>query len=367
MTIFEREFKGKTVFVTGNTGFMGMWLSLWLTLLGATVIGYSLDLSARNQVVKSLIKENKLVQIFGDVNDLKLLTSCISEHRPDYVFHLAAQPLVRTSYELPHLTIQTNVMGTVNVLESIRKYSSEVTCVVVTSDKCYDNKETIYAYKETDPMGGYDPYSASKGATELVTASYRNSFFTSDKNSLTSVSTIRAGNIIGGGDWAPHRIVPDCMCALYENKTIVVRNPNSVRPWQYVLEPISGLLLLAQKMRHDPKQFSNSWNFGPESTQLITVQDLVKLIISDWGKGDWVYVSDPITHPHEAQYLMLNSNKSKTYLEWSPVYSINESVHETVNWYKTNLTHEENIYEFSLMQIKNYIAKAQKMNMIWTR
>lgn len=366
MTNFASEFNGKTVFVTGNTGFMGTWLSLWLTHLGAKVIGYSLDLSPRNNVVSTLIKEKKILQVFGDVNNLDVLTSCILEHNPNYVFHLAAQPLVHTSYEQPVLTFQTNVMGTVNVLEAIRSSQLDVTCIVVTSDKCYDNKETIYAYKETDPMGGYDPYSASKGAAELITASYNRSFFTSGDSSLTPVATVRAGNIIGGGDWASYRLVPDCVSALSANKTIIVRNPNSVRPWQYVLEPISGLLLLAQKMRSNPKQFSGPWNFGPESTsRMITVQDLVKLMISKWGNGEWTYSRSTSEFLHEAKYLMLDSNKSKTYLEWKPVYDIDESVSETVAWYKTDLEQTEDIYEFSLKQITKYVTKAHKMNMMW--
>lgn len=367
MNLFENEFVGKTVFVTGNTGFMGTWLSLWLSNLGSKVVGYSKELSTKNYIINSLLKENKIHQILDDVNNLESITACISKYKPDYVFHLAAQSLVRESYEQPILTFQTNIMGTINVLEAIRNFSFIKSCIVVTSDKCYDNKEIEYAYKETDPLGGYDPYSASKGATELVTASYRNSFFLSGDKPFTPISTARAGNIIGGGDWANHRIIPDCINALIENKPIQVRNPNSIRPWQFVLESISGLLLLSQKMKNNPNQFASSWNFGPNtSSKMISVQNLVQLIISEWGKGDWSDISkDSKQLPHEAKYLMLDSNKSKNNLGWNTIYSIEEAIHETVNWYKENSIRPQNMYEFSLKQINNYVRKAQKMNMSW--
>lgn len=356
----ERAFNGKTVFVTGHTGFIGSWFCLWLRSLGAKIIGYSLKPATKPSLFEILKLEKEITHIIGNVQDLSFLHECMSKHRPDMVFHLAAQPLVRLSYSKPIETFQTNIMGTVNLLESVRKVSSVKTCVIMTSDKCYENRGISYGYKESDPMGGHDPYSASKGATELVTSSYKRSFF--DKN-ITShsvaISTIRAGNVIGGGDWADERIVPDCIRSLTSGKSIPIRNPNSVRPWQYVLEPILGIILLVLQMSKNPTKFSQAWNFGPLiSDKLTTVTDLVNQIISEWGSGEWIDVSEDSNDLHEAELLVLDPTKAVESLGWLPTYSIKEAIHETMSWYKINLEGKTNMKEFSLNQIQNYLSKS---------
>ena len=365
MTNFKQIYKDKTIFITGNTGFMGTWLTLWLSSLEANVIGFSNKIFPKNFVSDYLVNEGKIKQEIQDINDLEVLKKCVSENKPEFIFHLAAQPLVHTSYQNPVLTFQTNVMGTINVLEAVRNCSSVKSCIIVTSDKCYDNKEINYAYKETDPLGGHDPYSASKGAAEIVTASYKNSFFNED-GEKTKISTVRAGNIIGGGDWAENRIVPDCINSIIQKKPIEVRSPKSIRPWQYALEPISGMLLLAHKMIEN-KELTNSWNFGPKSSsEDITVKKLVELIIKKWGKGRWNDISaESKKIPHEAKHLMLDSNKAMSKLKWSPTYTLEEAIGETVNWYKHNSENPSKMYEFSLKQIENYILRAKKMNMSW--
>ena len=367
--IFNGIFKDKTIFVTGHTGFMGSWLTEWLCDLGANVIGYSLEPPTVPSLFDTLGLEKRITHIIGDINDSKNLQNTMNEHFPEIVFHLAAQPLVKTSYDAPQKTIQTNVMGTVNLLESIKNQPTSrlAICVVITSDKCYQNRELSYAYKETDPMGGYDPYSASKGATELIISSYRNSFFNTQNFGAheTSLSTSRTGNVIGGGDWAENRLVPDCVKALSKNEKISIRNPNAVRPWQYVLEPISGLLCLTQKMYNDPIKYAQPWNFGPTIRRpLIKVNELTSEIITNWGSGNWIDSSDK-NEPHEANLLMLDSSKAINNLDWHPVYSINETISETVGWYKEFYKNHENMEEFTKNQILNYVHKAKQMNITW--
>lgn len=292
----------------------------------------------------------------------------MTRYKPEFVFHLAAQPLVTISYEKPIETLETNIMGTANLLESVRKVNAIKSCVVFTSDKCYANREINYAYSEDDPMGGHDPYSASKGATELVTASLRNSFFNIKQEKKAGIATARAGNVIGGGDWAIDRIVPDCIRALAVSKPISIRNPGYTRPFQHVLEPVSGILCLAMKIRQKPEKYSQAWNFGPKITnQKVTVKDLVQEIINKWGSGKWKIVSrNKSASPHEASTLFLNSSKANRLLGWHPVYSLGEAVKETVSWYKAYLTNEE-MREFTFKQIDMYEKKAKKLNIIWAR
>lgn len=366
--MFSKIFSGKTVFVTGHTGFMGTWLSLWLYSMGAKVVGYSLKPS--NPSMFEIIKlDENITHIIGNVNDVEYLYSCVSEHKPEFIFHLAAQPLVRLSYEKPVETFQTNIMGTINILESIRNITSARVCVVMTSDKCYQNRELNHAFTEDDPMGGYDPYSASKGATELVTSSYRNSFFNPDDvtKHKVSIATARAGNMIGGGDWAKDRLIPDCVNALISKKSVNIRNPNAIRPWQHVLEPISGILCLAIKMWRKPSDYAQAWNFGPLiSNNKTTVKELVTQIIHEWGYGDWVDVSKKFTNVlHEANTLILDSKKAINSLGWHPVYSIKEVISETISWYRS-YDKKIGMKDFTLTQIKNYVKKAKQMNIAWT-
>ena len=273
--IFDGVFKGKTVLVTGHTGFIGSWLTLWLNQLGANVIGYSLNPPTNPSLFDILNFGNDITNVISDIRDKEKLFETVKKYEPEFVFHLAAQSLVRDSYENPLDTFEVNVLGTANVLDVLRFSSSVKVALIMTSDKCYDNKINDRVHVEDDPMGGIDPYSASKGAAELITSSYRNSFF-DPRDHKMSVSTIRAGNILGGGDWAKDRIVPDSIRAIIKNQNIRIRNPDSIRPWQYVLEPISGMLWLASKMRSNKKEFNQSWNFGPNIEQkLLTVKEIV--------------------------------------------------------------------------------------------
>ena len=366
--LFEKFFHNETVFVTGHTGFIGSWLSLWLHSLGAKVIGYSLEPTIDQSFFQTIELNKHVTHIIGDINDKKQLLDSLLFHKPKFVFHLAAQPLVRLSYEKPTETFQTNVIGTVNVLEAIRNTSSVRVGIVMTSDKCYENRESDYAYKETDPMGGYDPYSASKGAAELITSSYRNSFFNpSDiEKHKVGIATVRAGNVIGGGDWAKDRIIPDCIRSLISKLPVQVHHPNSIRPWQYVLEPISGILYLATRMCQNPLEYVGAWNFGPLiSKNRITVKDLVIQIIQKWGYGDWTDISNQANLSHEANSLMLDSTKAMNLLGWHPVYSINESIAETVRWYSSNVDKTSNMKDLSLAQIQKYVIKAKEMNIAW--
>jgi len=357
---FNGLFNDKIVFLTGHTGFIGSWLTLWLRSVGAKVIGYSLEPPTNPSLFETLGLEKEIIHTIGDVQDFSFLSECMSRQRPEMVFHLAAQPLVRLSYSRPLETFQTNIMGTANLLESVRKVSSVKTCLIMTSDKCYENLGISHGYKESDPMGGHDPYSASKGAAELVTSSYKRSFFDKDHlgNQSVAISTIRAGNVIGGGDWADDRIVPDCIRSLIDRKLIPIRSPDSVRPWQYVLEPIMGMLLLALQMSKNPPKFSQAWNFGPLiSDKLTTVKELVNQTIFEWGRGEWINASENSNALHEAELLILDTTKAMESLGWFPVYSIKEAIHETISWYKAYFEEKKNMKEFSLNQIQNYLRK----------
>ncbi len=353
---FGDIYRNKRVLLTGHTGFKGGWLSLWLTELGAGVIGYSLEPPTEPNLFESIGLEDRLTHIVGDVRDEYSLQSVFKEHQPEIVFHLAAQPLVRFSYEEPRLTYETNIMGTVNVLEAVRKTNCVRACIIVTSDKCYENRELDYGYRETDPMGGYDPYSSSKGCAELVTGAYRRSFFSGGQGRNLALSSVRAGNVIGGGDWGKDRIVPDCMRALSRGEAISLRSPAAVRPWQYVLEPLSGYLRLGTLMYKDDTSYSSPWNFGPDNEIVITVEELVKLVIEYYGSG--AYTRDASGHPHEVNFLRLDASQAHTKLGWQLVYNVHTAIAHTVGWYKNFYAGmgREELYRFTVREIQEYTS-----------
>lgn len=350
------SYKNKTVLVTGHTGFKGSWFSIWLNLIGARVIGYSLDpYTTRDNYVLSNISD-KIIDIKGDIRDEMSLASVFYNHKPEIVFHFAAQPIVSISYSNPRETYETNFMGTVNLLECARKAESVKVVVIITSDKCYENKELIWGYRENDALGGYDPYSSSKAAVEILVASYRNSFFNPTNFEIhgKSISSVRAGNVIGGGDWSTSRIIPDCIRALEKNISIEVRNPLSIRPWQHVLEPLSGYLLLGAKMLEDGRNYCNAWNFGPDYTSQIAVKNIVQLLIDYWGYGNWKYTKqESIIKNHETNTLYLDCSKSKKILGWYPKLTITEAINLTVDWYKNY--NSKDIYELCVNQITQYM------------
>lgn len=345
-------YKNKKVFITGHTGFKGSWLALWLTLLGAKVKGYALEPYTDPSNFIAINLDSKVESEIGDILDREKLNKSISDFKPDIIFHLAAQPLVRFSYLEPIKTYETNVIGTLNTLEAARKCSSVKAFVNITTDKCYENIEKNYAYKENDKMGGYDMYSSSKGCSEILSASYRNSFL---KDEGFLLATARAGNVIGGGDWSTDRLVPDCIKAINKNEDIIIRSPQAIRPWQHVLEPLSGYLTLGEKLLEGKQEFADGFNFGPESNSVLTVKDIVKKIINYYGKGN--VIIHPDTKFHEANLLMLDITKAKTKLDWHPKYNANEAIEKTVLWYKNFYTEEKNILNFTINQINEYMEK----------
>lgn len=346
-------YKNKTVLVTGHTGFKGSWLTIWLNELGSKVIGYALDpLTNEDNFVRSKLS-NKIIDIRGDIRDLDKLKAIFNKYKPDIVFHLAAQPLVRLSYEIPKETYEVNVMGTLNILECIQSSDSVKVGIMITTDKCYENKEQIWGYRENDPLGGYDPYSSSKACDEILISSYRNSFMNPNdyEKHGKAIASVRAGNVIGGGDWAKDRIVPDCIRYLMKEEPIEVRNPNAVRPFQYVLEPLYGYLLLAYEMYKSPMKYCGAWNFGPDFNSIINVRTLVDILIDRWGKGNWKDTSNSQS-VHEANLLLLDCTKAKTFLNWKPKLNIKQALEYTVDWYKNY--YSEDVYALCAKQIKIY-------------
>jgi len=349
----DRNFwKGKKVFITGHTGFKGGWLSIWLAGSGAKVTGYSLKPETNPSLFKSCSIEKKINSIIGDVRDEKKLKKTILEAEPDIVFHLASQPLVLKSYENPVETYEINLMGTVNILNAMRDISSVKAFINVTSDKCYANDENLKAFKENDSMGGYDPYSSSKACSELITAAYRSSFF---KN-IVAIATARAGNVIGGGDWAENRIIPDFIKKIQQKQKLVIRNPESIRPWQFVLEPLNGYLMLAEKLFQNSLDYAESWNFGPNKKDDKTVEWLISKFDKEYGDGNGnsFQIVSSKESIHESKYLKLDCSKSIGRLNWSPKLSIEKSISMTCDWYRNFYKDNQDMYSFSVKQIKQY-------------
>lgn len=342
-------FKNKRIMITGHTGFIGSWLTKWLLMLNAEVLGYSLFLPSIPNLYSILSVSEKITDIRGDVRNGKHLQEVVADFQPEIVFHLAAQPIVIESYKMPLKTFQTNVMGTVNVLEALRKSETVRVIIVMTSDKVYKNKESKYSYREDDLLGGKDPYSASKSSQDIITGSYRESYFL---DSGIAVSTARCGNVIGGGDWGKYRIIPDIVRGIAENRIVEIRNPDSVRPWQYILDLLSGILKLAENMGKNVS-YSGDWNFGPKRNQGITVKALTEILMKYWEKGE--YTLDVKQKEKEERFLGLNVSKSISRLGWVPKYSLDQSVKSTVDWYKSYLQNPKNVKVTTLKKIDEYV------------
>ena len=352
--MFNNIYRGKRVFLTGHTGFKGSWLALWLTQLGAKVCGYSLEPNTKPSMFKELLIENRIEKsIIGNILDIGKLEQSMKEFQPDIVFHLAAQPLVRLSYSEPILTYQTNVIGSLNVLEAARHTPSVKAFVNITTDKCYENKEVNRGYKEDEPMGGYDMYSSSKGCVEIMSSSFRRSFLQNE--GTYAMATARAGNVIGGGDWAEDRLIPDCVRYINTDEKIEIRNPIAVRPWQHVLEPLSGYLLLGQKLLEEGKKYAEGFNFGPNEDSVLRVADVAKKVCEYYGKGE--VVVQKRDNLHEANLLMLNIEKAEQVLGWTPTFTADEAIKHTVEWYKHFYNQDIDMYDFTMKQIEEYTTK----------
>lgn len=351
-TAFWRD---KKVFVTGHTGFKGSWLTLWLASMGAKVKGYALEAPTEPSLfhvadIAGICESHQI----DDIRDASALYQSIKDYQPDIVIHMAAQPLVRYSYEHPIETYETNVMGTVHLLDAVRRLDSVRAVVCVTSDKCYDNREWVWGYRETEPMGGYDPYSNSKGCSELVVGAYRNSFFNADNHSLhgVAVASVRAGNVIGGGDWALDRLIPDILKAFEQKQIVNIRNPYAIRPWQHVLEPLSGYLVLAEALYTQGPTFNGGWNFGPHSSDAKPVQYIVEKLAERWGNNASWHIEEG-SHPHEAHYLKLDCSKAAQLLNWHPRWNLNRTLEKIVNWHQAWLT-DTDMQHYSLNEIAAY-------------
>ncbi|MGZ4928960.1 MAG: CDP-glucose 4,6-dehydratase [Halobacteriota archaeon] len=357
--LFKNVFQGQTIAVTGDTGFKGSWLAIWLLNLGAEVIGYSLPPKTAKDNFELCGLSNKITHINGDIRRYDSVLAALSEHKPSVVFHLAAQALVLDSYNQPRYTHDTNIMGTANVLEAVRQEPSIKAMVNVTSDKCYENKEWVHSYRETDPLGGKDPYSASKAASEILTKSYISSFFNNDAGA--AIASARAGNVIGGGDWAENRIFPDCMRALTRDKPVVIRHPSAVRPWQHVLEPLSGYLKLASLLCADGIRYSGAWNFGPSMKNMVTVKQLVEEVIKQWGRGCYV-VANAVDDRKEAAMLSLDISKAVNRLGWQPVLDFSQTVQFAIEEYKTNNLSAEEVFNQRVEHIDRYTKLAESLS-----
>ena len=358
------SFNNKTVLVTGHTGFKGAWLTAWLKNLGARVVGIACDPpTVPSHFAAALIAEG-ITDLRIDIRDQAVLEEAIVASQPDFVFHLAAQALVRRSYEDPMETWQTNVMGTLHVLEALRKLKKPCSVVIITSDKCYDNVEWVWGYRETDALGGPDPYSASKGAAELAIKSYIKSYFPKE-TSLVRIGSARAGNVIGGGDWAEHRIVPDCVKAWSVNRLVELRNPHSTRPWQHVLEPLSGYLTLALSLSQRPELHGEPFNFGPQTQYNHSVLALVQQISLHWEQVRWLDVSATAEGPYESGLLKLNCDKALHLLNWHAVMSFEDTVRMTAEWYRTYYQDPERITSMTYSQISSYTKIAKQRGLKW--
>ncbi|KAF0835976.1 CDP-glucose 4,6-dehydratase [Methylovorus glucosotrophus] len=330
--------RGRKVFLTGHTGFKGGWMSLWMQSLGANLKGFSLEPPTSPSLFEIASISDGMTSDIGDVRDLARLTHSLQTFQPEIVFHMAAQPLVRYSYKNPVETYATNLMGTVHLLEAVRHTPSVKAVVIITTDKCYENREWAWGYRENEPMGGFDPYSNSKGCAELATAAYRSSFFNPENFSHhgVAIATVRAGNVIGGGDWAGDRLIPDILMAIEKGSPVTIRNPNAIRPWQHVLEPISGYMQLAERMISDGPTYSEAWNFGPNDNDARPVSWIVDRMVNIWGNGaSWQI--DNSEQPHEATYLKLDISKAKTKLQWQPRINLDQALEWIIDWHKAYL------------------------------
>lgn len=346
---------GRSVLLTGHTGFKGGWLATWLLELGARVTGYSLPPDTELSYFSRCHLDRRVNSVLADIRDLNSLKQTMAAFQPEIVFHLAAQPLVRHSYIEPAATFETNVMGTVNLLEAMRAARSVKAAVIVTSDKCYHNREWVWGYREDDELGGQDPYSASKACAEMVTSAYRKSFL--GLSGHKAVATARAGNVIGGGDWAADRLLPDAVRALRRNAPLVLRNPDSVRPWQHVLEPLAGYIILAQKLYYDGERYSGAFNFASDAEDAIPVARLAEIAIRHWGSGSWRAAtgSEANSSPREASYLRLDTGKARQLLGWRPRLPLEQAVKMTIDWYREALRRPEfDMYDFSKRQLHTY-------------
>ncbi|MEK4512997.1 CDP-glucose 4,6-dehydratase [Paenibacillus sp. FSL K6-2524] len=353
--MIEKSFwKDKRIFLTGHTGFKGSWLCLWLSSMGAKVTGYSLEPTTQPNLYELCEIEDLIHKsIIADIRDKETVEAAMLESQPEIVIHMAAQPLVRESYKNPIETYSINVMGTANLFEAVRQCESVVAVVNVTTDKCYDNKEWVWGYRENEPLGGYDPYSSSKACSELVTSAYRNSFFNGTNDGRTvAVASARAGNVIGGGDWAADRLIPDCIRSILSGELIKLRNPYSIRPWQHVLEPLGGYLLLAQRLYESGLQYASAWNFGPHDEDAKPVEWIVRTMCLKWGAGvDYEIDKDP--QPHEAQYLKLDCSKAGNELNWHPRWNLEQAIDKIIEFTMAFQKHED-LRELCLKQIDQY-------------
>jgi CDP-glucose 4,6-dehydratase len=367
LTMFSGFYKNKRVLVTGHTGFKGGWISLWLKTLGAQVYGLSLPPPTHPNFYEIIQAYTFTDEIECDIRDFESLATALKKFQPDIIFHMAAQAIVRRSYTEPLETFNVNAVGTANLLESIRRAELSCPIIVITSDKCYENREADYAYAENDPLGGHDVYSMSKAATELVAQSWHKSFFVPNPK-LGPIATVRAGNVIGGGDYAPDRIVPDCIRALGEQRPILIRNPSAVRPWQHILECLSGYLWLGGQLAREGKNspLASAFNFGPDAAAQQPVRKLVETILQNWP-GEWTDTSDPQS-PHEAKLLALSTKKAASLLNWHPVWNFSEAVFHTVSWYRARHDLKNpDMLEFSESQIKNYVETARQKKLAWAQ
>lgn len=347
-------YKDKKVLVTGHTGFKGSWLVAWLKYLGANVTGYSLEPHTNPTMYELCNIQNGIKSVIGDIRDKSKLEKAMVEAQPDIVFHLAAQALVPYSYEYPVETFETNIMGTVNVLESIRNVKSVKSVVLITTDKCYKNQESFWGYRENDPLGGFDPYSSSKACAELVIDSYRNSYFNAENYEMhgVGIASARAGNVIGGGDFSDNRLIPDIISAILEEKDITLRNPNAIRPWQHVLEPLSGYLDLGKRLYTEGNIYNEAWNFGPTDAKTYTVEDMTKKMIESWGKSSKIELEEnPI---HETNYLKLDVYKASHLLDYASKLSMDKTLEWIVDWYKQYEIDKTHLEKITLDQIRQY-------------
>lgn len=362
--LFSGVYQDKRVLITGHTGFKGSWLSFWLKKMGAHVVGYALEPNTNPSHFQLL--DLKIDSIISDINNLDKLKQTINSFKPEIIFHLAAQPLVRLSYESPLETLSTNIIGTANLLEACRNSDTVKAIVIITSDKCYENNEWLWGYRETDPMGGFDPYSVSKGSAELVVSSYRRSFFNLkdfNKKHTTLIASARAGNVIGGGDWSVDRLIPDIVKATTNHKKTLIRNPNSTRPWQHVLDPLSAYLLLGQKLIEGNPEFADSFNFGPGEQGENNVSEILEISKEYWSDIDFE-VDMNSDHPHEANYLKLDCSKAIHKLSWNGVWDVNQAINSTISWYKAFYLNQDILTEKDLYR---YINDAENKKLIWTK